>query len=137
MNKYTPKVGEEFEWKFDGIVKWSKARKVICITENDIGYESDTGYIVTISKKCMFRAIQTKSDVEREQLLSLMSQSGFFADRASAIQQAGFTIPKKLSFKEYETIVDINNHNYGRYEALISHGYVVGDLVEQDKGGAE
>lgn len=29
-----------------------------------------------------------------------------------------------LSFKAYEAIVDINNHNYARYEALISGGYI-------------
>ena len=29
-----------------------------------------------------------------------------------------------LSFSEYETIVDINNHNYARYEALIEGNYI-------------
>tara|TARA_R110000787_G_scaffold151395_1_gene265241 strand:- start:162 stop:386 length:225 start_codon:yes stop_codon:yes gene_type:complete len=39
---------------------------------------------------------------------------------------------KPLSFSEYETIVDINNHNYARYEALIEGGYIKA-LKEQGK----
>ncbi len=36
---------------------------------------------------------------------------------------------KKLTFKKYETLVDINNHNYGRYEALVDGGYIKGGDV--------
>ena len=140
MSKYIPKVGEAFEWKFDGIVKWSKARKVICITENDIGYESDTGYIVTISKQCMFRAIQIKSDVEREQLLTLLRDyvNAEIGVTVYIIQQAGFTIPKKIKrsdllnqIKPYALISD-----GAKYAILNDICDFLGDLVE-DEGGAE
>jgi hypothetical protein len=139
MNKYIPKVGEEFEWKFNEIIKWSKARKVICITKNEIGYESDTGYIVTISKQCMFRPIPTKADVEREQLLEILCHSWQDTNKKlDRIQQAGFTIPKKVKRSELKKII---NHHHG--DSAVSYTKTVdilicnllGDLVEQDEGG--
>lgn len=36
---------------------------------------------------------------------------------------------KKLTFKKYETLVDINNHNYGCYESLVDGGYIKGSGV--------
>jgi hypothetical protein len=134
VSKYIPKVGEAFEWQTLG--GWKKENKVVFENEKQIVVINCKGFMDVISKYVDFRPAPTKSDDEREQLLSLMSQSGFLADRASAIQQAGFTIPERMSFKDYETIVDINNHNYGRYEALIAGGYLLGELVEQDEGGA-
>ena len=40
---------------------------------------------------------------------------------------------KTLSFSEYENIVDINNHNYARYEALTEGNYIKA-LKEQGNG---
>jgi hypothetical protein len=137
MNKYIPKVGEEFEWQTLG--GWKKENKVVFENEKQIVVINRKGFMDVISKDIDFRQIQTKSDVEREQLLSLMQQSGFFADRVSAIQQAGFTIPPSIKRSDVRRIVDINSNMKGyEDEGLVTAICdLLGDLVEQDEGGAE
>jgi hypothetical protein len=140
MNKYIPKVGEKFEWRSDSCGIWQKAGACIAHSTKAVGYETPNGWITSVDKEFQFRPIPTKSDVEREQLLSLMSQSGFLADRASVIQQAGFTIPKKVKRSEISMIIS-RNSNYCKnpmFPSMLSGiCELLGDLVEQDGGGAE
>jgi hypothetical protein len=143
MNKYIPKVGEECEVINTSLFspEYEKCFPVF-VGEHVIVYNSDS-CTERMGKfnYCTFRKIQTKADVEREQILSLMSQSGFFAERVSAIQKAGFTIPKRVKRSELKKII---NHHHG--DSAVSYTKTVdilicellGDLVEQDeKGGAE
>jgi hypothetical protein len=144
MNKYIPKVGEAFEWLILG--SWNVAGNVVLVTPLEIVWLDDFGLtqFVTISKFIM-RPIQTKSDVEREQLVKIIYDyryclgGGGDMDIAIEIQQAGFTIPKKVKRSDVRRIIDINSSMKG-YEddALVEEIFnLLGDLVEQDKGGAE
>jgi predicted AlkP superfamily pyrophosphatase or phosphodiesterase len=133
MNKYIPKVGEAFEFYSTLLEGWHKRNETILVTDKQVITIDDYGMICSVSLKSTFRPIQTKSDVEREQLLSLMSQSGFLADRASAIQQAGFTIPtipKKVKRSDVLAIIsdwtDLPNVLTTEICTLL------GDLVEHD-----
>ena len=95
--KYIPKVGEAFEWCYENAIKWSKANPVILVTDKEVAYKADSGHLVVVSNLCQFRPIPTKADVEREQLIMILSKNLRYLDKvAKEIQKAGFTIPKKV-----------------------------------------
>jgi hypothetical protein len=143
MNKYIPKVGEAFEWRGVEVSTWFTANKCICETRKAFGYECDNGWISTVNKLCEFRPIQTKCDVEREQLLDIMNKIFYGKDihkihAVQEIQNLNFTIPKKIKRSELKKII---NHHHG--DSAVSYTKTVdilickllGDLVEQDQGG--
>jgi hypothetical protein len=139
MSKYIPKVGEAFEWQGVGGSIWFTANKCICETRKAFGYECDNGWIKTVKKLCEFRPIQTKSDVEREQLVNILRKDYLRAERkAEFMQDAGFTIPKKVKRKDIYYIANLNAFDKDGSSAITdAMCELLGDLVEQDKGGAE
>jgi hypothetical protein len=145
MKKYIPKVGEEFEWRGVGGSTWFTANKCICETRKAFGYECDNGWISTVNKLCEFRPIQTKADVEREQLLDIMNKIFYGKDihkihAVQEIQNLNFTIPKKVKRSDiYNTFKDSIESAYFINAELCTDAIcdLLGDLVEQDKGGAE
>jgi hypothetical protein len=89
---------------------------------------------------CNFRPIPTKPDVERDQLLEILCHSWQDTNKKlDRIQQAGFTIPKKVKSSDVRSMVGINSSMTSyQDEVLIEEIFnLLGDLVEQDKGGAE
>jgi hypothetical protein len=139
MNKYIPKVGEVFEYKTSG--GWKKQPEVVFETEKQIAFIGLQGFIILLSKENNFRPIQKKSDVEREQLVDILRKDYMLAEgKVEFIQEAGFTIPKKVKRSELKKII---NHHHG--DSAVSYTKTVdilickllGDLVEQDEGGAE
>jgi hypothetical protein len=137
MSKYIPKVGEAFEWRSEGYKTWHTAGVCIAHSANEVGYESPNGWITTVNKLCEFRPIPTKSDVEREQLLEIIEEcydSGC-SIITKEIQQAGFTIPKKI--KRSDVLASISDWTDLPNVLTTEICKLLGDLVEQDKGGAE
>jgi hypothetical protein len=139
MTKYIPKVGEAFEWEISGC--WNVCGKVVLATPLEIVWLDDFGLtqFITIRESIM-RPIQTKTDVEREQLITILSKSHPHQDvtRADAIIKAGFTIPKKVKRSEIEnTILDkfCNSHVLRCY-LVTAICELLGDLVQQDDCGA-
>jgi hypothetical protein len=96
VSKYIPKVGEAFEWRSDGSDIWHKAGECIVHSEKSVGYESQNGWINAIYKGCDFRPIPTKSDDEGETLRVILNKSISKKEMINRIQQAGFTIPKRV-----------------------------------------
>jgi hypothetical protein len=148
MSKYIPKVGEAFQFYSDTFGYWVQCGKVIAETHTEIAYLYESnGEIRTLKKDRRFFPIQTKSAVEREQLTRLIANSynkntGFEAC-AKSIQQAGFTIPKKIKRSDIDKIL---HKHFDQDDVSITMKHILinefcdllGDLVEQDdKGGAE
>jgi hypothetical protein len=137
MTKYIPKVGEEFEWETFKCY-WKKENAVVFETEKQIAFINCKGLMEVISKNINFRPIQTKSDVEREQLITILSKSHPHQDvtRADAIIKAGFTIPKKIKRGDVFALLSGRECSDNYLTNKICE--LLGDLVEQDdKGGAE
>jgi hypothetical protein len=138
MSKYIPKVGEAFEWRNDCSDIWRKAGECIAHSEKVVGYESPNGWITSVNKECEFRPIQTKADVEREQLYGFFNDASNFGHSdewlINRIQQSGFTIPKKVKRSDVRSLV----HDWSDKPCrlVIEICELLGDLVEQDKGGA-
>lgn len=138
MNKYIPKVGEEFEWRSDSYGIWEKAGECIVHSTKAVGYESPNGWINTVNRECDFRPIKTKADVELENLKSIVAY--YYEDDitiiAKEIQATGFTIPKKVKRSDVESLT--MKWSLHPYRLNIEICELLGDLVEQDdKGGAE
>jgi hypothetical protein len=135
MSKYIPKVGEAFEWQTFRC-DWKKENAVVFETEKQIAFINCKGLMEVISKNIDFRPAPTKSDVERERLLAILKEE-FLSDlqKVNVIQQAGFTIPKKVERVDIFKLIHENecSDNYLTNEIC----KLLGDLVEQDKGGAE
>ena len=140
MSKYIPKVGEAFEWQM--LNKWVVENKVVFDTDRQIAFIGSQGLIHTMSKQCMFRPIQTKSNVEREQLVDIIYKHtgecrAHSCSTADKIQQAGFTIPKRVKRSEIASIIN-KAHPLDISFTIDFICEVLGDLVEQDDiGGAE
>jgi hypothetical protein len=138
VNKYIPKVGEKFEWRSDSCGIWQKAGACIAHSTKAVGYETPNGWITSVDKEFQFRPIPTKSDVEREQLIDILRKNYMLAEgKVEFIQEAGFTIPKKIKRSDVRRIIGINSSMKG-YEddALVEEIFnLLGDLVEQDEGG--
>ena len=138
MNKYIPKVGEAFEWVMSG--NWNVSGEVVLVTPLEIVWLDNFGLtqFITISKSIM-RPIQTKTDVEREQLSSFFNDASNFGHSdewlINKIQKAGFTIPKKVERVDIFKLIHENecSDNYLTNEIC----KLLGDLVEQDDKGGE
>jgi hypothetical protein len=141
MSKYIPKVGEAFEFYSDVLKGWYDRTKVLLITDKEVVYLGDNGRIAGLCLTRTFRPIQTKADVEREQLIDIVRKHRMLPEgRVELIQQAGFTIPKKIKRSELKKIINHHHSNSAvgytkTVDILICK--LLGDLVEQDKGGAE
>jgi 5-formaminoimidazole-4-carboxamide-1-beta-D-ribofuranosyl 5'-monophosphate synthetase len=139
MNKYIPKVGEVFEYKTSG--GWKKQPEVVFETEKQIAFIGLQGFIILLSKENNFRPIQKKSDVEREQLVDILRKDYMLAEgKVEFIQEAGFTIPKKIKRSDIENTIlaKFCNSHVIRCYLVTAICELLGDLVEQDeKGGAE
>ena len=135
MSKYIPKVGEAFQF-IDNIYNcWVQGGKVIAETHTEIAYLYESnGEIRTLKKDRRFFPIQTKSDVEREILIDIVKKNRVLAEgRVQLIQEAGFTIPKKVKRSDVLAIIsdwtDLPNVLTTEICTLL------GDLVEQDEKG--
>jgi hypothetical protein len=141
MSKYIPKVGEVFQVYNDTLDGWHSRSEAVLITDKQVVYLDDYGMAAAICLTRGFRQIQTKADVEREQLNALVQYAQICGGEiVEGIQQAGFTIPKKIKRSDVRSIVRINSSMTGyRDEVLIEEIFnLLGDLVEQDGiGGVE
>jgi hypothetical protein len=143
MSKYIPKVGEAFEWeRFRH--EWKKENAVVFETEKQIAFINCKGLMEVMSKNINFRPTQTESDVEREQLGNLIyayrtHMGGDTAMLINEIIKAGFTIPKKVNRSDIENTIlaKFCNSHVIRCYLVTAICELLGDLVEQDKGGAE
>ena len=133
MSKYIPKVGEAFEWFNHTQEEWVKTNAVVLVTENEIAALDDDGMIELYSFSDKFRPIPNKSDIEREQLIEIVQGIATSVKCATVIQNAGFTIPKKVKRSE---LADAMESYYINYEAKVSIFSdicnLLGDLVEDD-----
>jgi hypothetical protein len=143
MSKYIPKVGEAFEFYSMTIESWCERPKVFLITDKELVYLDDKGRVSGLCLSKDFRPIKTKADVERDELVGIICNNTSLIHQYSEkvaikIQQAGFTIPKKVKRSELKKII---NHHHG--DSAVSYTKTVdilicnllGDLVEQDEGG--
>jgi hypothetical protein len=138
MNKYIPKVGEVFQVYNDTLDGWHSRSKAVLITDKQVVYLDDHGLTAAICLTRTFRPIQTKADVEREQLLEILCHSWQDTNKKlDRIQQAGFTIPKKVKRKDIYYIANLNAFDKDGSSAITdAMCELLGDLVEQDEGGA-
>jgi hypothetical protein len=138
MSKYIPKVGEAFESKTTSGSDWFKCGKVLAQTDKQIVYLKIDGFAAILHKDHYFRPIATKADVEREQLIHILNSEYGTNKAVFSIQQAGFTIHKKVKRSDIGNTIALNlDSSYeirrGITKAICS---LLGDLVEQeDKGG--
>jgi hypothetical protein len=140
VNKYTPKVGEVFEKYNTADLGWDKKGTAIFVTDNEVAVLDEDGMIDTFPLDGEFRGIQTKADVERQELLLILDSLSYDEEAVSAMQMAGFTIPKKIKRSELEgTIADVWAGSYTQRTIVVKAVIkLLGDLVEQDGiGGAE
>jgi hypothetical protein len=146
MNKYIPKVGEECEVLNATMHRAEYERcEPLYMGEYIVVYTSSSCIERTSQiEVCTFRPIQTKADVEREQLVGIMRDTsmerGDFYAAVSVIQQAGFTIPKKIKrsdvHKEVCNCLENTSLNQ-RINLADAICELLGDLVEQDDKGGE
>jgi hypothetical protein len=136
MSKYIPKVGEAFEFYSMTIESWCERPKVFLITDKELVYLDDKGRVSGLCLSKEFRPIQTKTDVEREQLVDIVRKHRMLPEgRVELIQQAGFTIPKKV--KRSDVLASISDWTDLPNVLTTEICKLLGDLVEQDEGGAE
>ena len=132
-DRYIPKVGDEgFEWRPEFYDIWFKRGKVIAETDKQIVFLKTNGEIGTVSKKCSFRPIPTKADVEREQLNKIINDNVSWVDVVNEIQKAGFMIPKKVKRSEILEVakVDLFSEEAESFTDVICQ--LLGDLVENE-----
>jgi len=134
-DRYIPKIGDEgFEWRPEFYDIWFKRGKVIAETDKQIVFLKTNGEIGTVSKKCSFRPIPTKADVEREQLNKIINDNVSWVDVVNEIQKAGFTIPKKVKRSELNAFLDkwygewLDDNDMAADELC----ELLGDLVEDE-----
>jgi hypothetical protein len=144
MSKYIPKVGEAFDWRRVENGHWITCSQCIVHSLKVVAYEDSRGWIISVNKECEFRPIQTKTDVEREQLVKLIYDYRYCPNGGvdmliNEIQQAGFTIPKKIKRIDIGNTIALNLDSSYEIRRRITKAIcnLLGDLVEQDKGGAE
>jgi hypothetical protein len=145
VNKYIPKVGEVFQVYNDTLDGWHSRSKAVLITDKQVVYLDDYGMTAAICLTRTFRPIQTKADVEREQLYGFFNDASNFGHSdewlINKIQESSFTIPKKIKRSDiadaiYSSIGDVTDIQ-SKYAAN-KVCKLLGDLVEQDdKGGVE
>jgi hypothetical protein len=141
MNKYIPKVGEVFQVYNDTLDGWHSRSKAVLITDKQVVYLDDHGLTAAICLTRTFRPIQTKTDVELDELIEVIYNNTslirqYSKNVAIKIQQAGFTIPKKVKRKDIYYIANLNAFDKDGSSAITdAMCELLGDLVEQDKGG--
>jgi hypothetical protein len=134
VNKYIPKVGEECEVlntklscaEYEKCMplyvgKYAIVYTSLSCTERQGSFES-----------CNFRPIPTKPAVEREQLIEICFNN-ISVHAAKEIQKAGFTIPKKVKRSDVRSLV--HEWSVKPCRLVVEICDLLGDLVEQDKGG--
>ena len=134
--KYIPKVGEAFEFRCTDNDSWEKGGEILAKTEKALAYPSGTGFINVLNiQHCQFRPIPTKADIEREQLISIIKSNRYMQARfmAPEIQNAGFTIPKKVKRSEIRARLceSLESLHYISVETATDEVVnLLGDLVE-------
>jgi hypothetical protein len=90
MSKYIPKVGDTV------LSDTGKKCKVLHIGEKSLFVKGPSSEFCAAFK--FFQPIPTKADIEREKLDEILSECYVYGteSKVNAIQQAGFTIPKKV-----------------------------------------
>ena len=136
-DKYIPKVGEECEMLRlnNDEIKYN----ILILGETDaefwIQYLEDKRTTVVSKYGRKFRSIPTKADVEREKLLEIVDEcydSGT-SIVAKEIQNAGFTIPKKVKREDLEELIDFYYITYeDKVSILRDLCELLGDLVEDE-----
>jgi hypothetical protein len=142
VSKYIPKVGEAFQFINEVSNCWVQCGKVIAETHTEIAYlHESNGEIRTIKKDARFFPAPTKADVEWKQLIDILRKDYLLAEgEVEFIQDAGFTIPKKIKRSELFQVVANTSTAIVQNDELVVDAIceLLGDLVEQDdNGGAE
>jgi hypothetical protein len=112
------------------------------VNENFVVGTTSGNYALSLERQfCTFYQIPTKADDELYNLVLIIEdcyESGISAT-AKEIQQAGFTIPKKIKRSDIENTIlaKFCNSHVIRCYLVTAICDLLGDLVEQDKGGAE
>ena len=131
-DKWMPKVGEAFQWRRDESGHWITCDKCIVRSLKAVAYEDSRGWIISVSKECDFRPVQTKSDVEREQLIDILRKNYILAEGGvQSIQEAGFTIPKKIKRSDVSALISDWTDLPNVLTSEICN--LLGDVVEQDQ----
>ena len=142
MSKYIPEVGEAFEFYSMTMESWCERPKVFLITDKELVYLDAKGRVSGLCLSKEFRPIQTKTDVELDKLIEVIYNNTSLIRQYSKkvaikIQQAGFTIPKRVKRSEIASIIN-KAHPLDISFTIDFICEVLGDLVEQDDiGGAE
>ena len=132
-DKYIPKVGEAFECYNAILEGWYSFPKVVLITDKQVVYLDDTfGLTASICLTGTFRPIQTKADVERQELLLILNSALSDESTVSAILLSGFTIPKKIKRSDVLNVVESFTFPYSAVTLTNEICNLLGDLVEQD-----
>jgi hypothetical protein len=143
MSKYIPKVGEAFEFYSMTIESWCERPKVFLMTDKELVYLDDKGRVSGLCLSKEFRPIQTKTNVELDELIEVIYNNTSLIRQYSKkvaikIQEAGFTIPPSIKRSElHESLYFAFLTPDEQERIFVSVRELLGDLVEQDKGGAE
>ena len=135
-DKYIPKVGEECKFMMQGNTSLLLIVPEF-VNDNFVVGTSKNNHPVSLARAiCTFYPIQTKSDIEREQLIDILRKNYTLTEgRVQSIQEAGFTIPKKIKRSDIlQLIFSIHSALTRDQVFLISDKIcnLLGDLVEQD-----
>ena len=132
-DKWMPKVGEEFECRHQNYsAKWFSCGKVLGETDKQLAYLTKGGSIGILSKSHQFQPIQTKADIEREQLIAILRKNYMLSEGGvQSIQEAGFTIPKKVKRSDVSALISDWTDLPNVLTSEICN--LLGDLVEQDQ----
>ncbi len=130
--KWYPKVGQEFEWRYNDKDNWDK-QTCIAVTKVNIGYENiKSGFLMVTHKDYDFRPVPNKQDVEREELLLILGCTLTDEHAVDAIQSQGFTIPKKVKRRDIYWHANLNAFDKDGARAITDAiCELLGDLVEQ------
>lgn len=131
MSKYIPKVGEEFQLS-NASGSWSGNKKAVFITPLEVIWLDDEGLTqFAIIERAKFRPAPTKADVERKTLIDILNKEDSFKfSRVAAIQNAGFTIPKKVKRIDIENAMPNRLHLLDFDLAVDNVCELLGDLIE-------
>ena len=131
MSKYIPKVGEEFQLS-NASGSWSGNKKAVFITPLEVIWLDDEGLTqFAIIERAKFRPAPTKADVERKTLIDILNKEDSFKfSRVAAIQNAGFTIPKKVKRSEIADVVANTSPMISVEDLVDEICNLLGDLIE-------
>ena len=125
MSKYIPKVGDIVLSGADLEYEVLHVGKEYLFVRNEVVGE-------LAAKFDYFQPIPTKVDIEREKLDEILSECYVYGteSKVNAIQQAGFTIPKKVKRSEIADVVANTSPMISVEDLVDEICNLLGDLIE-------